>query len=305
MKTIYLDRVLLIIYINLSAYQAYSQDISGYWQGVLYQQSGVPVSYFPFSMEIIQNDSMVYGISEIRQYNALQYYGIMMFEGEFSDSILMYQELEIIEEQTNGSWYWCIKNANLQYSSNSNSLIGPWQAPTCNPGTIEVYRISTTDTLFCQGDEIEIEVTGQNINWYNNSNMDSLLWSGNTFTPDIDTTTIYYVTQTHYETESPAVPVVVRVENCTSINQPEIIQKEAYTYPNPTTSGQVNIILPNTEITQLRILDLTGRVVHAEFVVSEYRVKLNTHSFPSGLLLIQLMDETGSIMATGKFVNQK
>lgn len=305
MKTIYLNRVLLFIFLNLSVYQAYSQDISGYWQGVLYQQSGVPVSYFPFSMEIIQNDSVVYGISEIRQYNALQYYGIMMFEGEFSDSILMYQELEIIEEETNGSWYWCIKNANLQYSSNSNSLIGPWQAPTCNPGTIEVYRISTTDTLFCQGDEIEIEVTGQNINWYNNSNLDSLLWSGNTFTPNIDTTTIYYVTQTHYETESPAVPVVVQVKNCTSIIKPEIIQKEVHTYPNPVSNGQLNITLPKVEVTQLHILDLTGRMLHTQGVQSDNTLVLSTQTMPSGLLLIQFIDESGSVVATGKFVNQK
>jgi hypothetical protein len=76
-------------------------------------------------------------------------------------------------------------------------------------------------------------------------------------------------------------------------------------YPNPTKNAQLNITLPKTEVSQLRILDLTGRILHTQNVLSTDRVELNTHSFPNSLLLIQLMDEIGGVVATGKFVNQK
>lgn len=89
----------------------------------------------------------------------------------------------------------------------------------------------------------------------------------------------------------------------TNVQIHEMLSVEVY--PNPIDNGQLNITLPNKEISQLRILDLTGRVVHAQFVESTDRAELSTQTFPSGLLLIQLLDETGGVVATGKFVNQK
>jgi hypothetical protein len=94
-------------------------------------------------------------------------------------------------------------------------------------------------------------------------------------------------------------------ENNDVTNVDERHMNQLQLFPNPVTNNQLNITLPNTEISQLRVLDLTGRMVHAQAVLSDDRLQFNTHSFPYGLLLIQLLDETGSIMATGKFVNQK
>jgi hypothetical protein len=287
-----LQNIFILLFIIISTNKTHSQDISGYWQGVLFQQAGVPVSYFPFSINVFQNGSQITGTSEIRQYNAPQYFGIISFTGSLVDTLLSYQETTIDSQLTNGLWFWCIKNASLTYDSLSQSLSGPWQAPGCNPGTIELYRLATTDTLFCLGQSVSINVTGQNINWYSNANLDTLLWTGNTFNPSITATTTYYVTQTHYNTESPALPITVHIVNCTGINN---IQNEGSItiYPNPA-KDNIEIKLSddvglNSKL-HLNVLNALGQIVK-EVAINSKLTNINISNLSSGLYFYQLQDD--------------
>ena len=210
----------------LSTLSAFSQDISGYWQGVLTQQGGIPNTYYPFSMALSQNGNAVEGTSEIRLSSDSVYFGTMSLTGTFDGSNFQFQEMEVIEELTGSAWAWCIKSGNLLYDGNLQKLEGPWLPLGCSPDTIEIYRLAVlSDTVFCAGAAIELEVTGQNIKWYSDEALNDLVATGNVFSPIIDASTTYYVTQTHYDTESPAVPINV------------IVSDPAITNTNTTPSG--------------------------------------------------------------------
>lgn len=269
-----------------------SQDISGYWQGVLFQQSGIPVSYFPFSLNVIQNGSQIAGTSEIRQFNAPQYFGIMSFTGNLVDTLLSYQETAILSQLTYGFWFWCLKEASLSYDSLTQMLSGPWQAPGCNPGTIEMYRLSTSDTLFCSGQSVTVNVTGQNIKWYNNASLDTLLWAGNMFNPTISSTTTYYVTQTHYSTESPALPITIKIVNCTGFDK---MQNEIFLTisPNPAKDNLEIRLLNNISINsnlKLNLINEFGQIVK-EITIESQLTNVNISDLSSGLYFYRLQDD--------------
>lgn len=185
-----------------------AQDISGYWQGVLYQEFPGNTVYYPYSMSLQQTGTDVTGISEIRWATEPMYYGIMSLTGQFDGSLFTFQEQAILDQNPNPAAYWCIKNGELLYDQVQQTLEGPWYAPGCYPGTVELHRLAlASDTIFCLGDVVRLEVTGIGIRWYADSTLQDLLASGNVFFPNITATTVFYVTQTHYGTESPAFPV--------------------------------------------------------------------------------------------------
>jgi hypothetical protein len=52
--------ILLIFFLRVS--NAYSQDISGYWQGVIYQPANTTTpTYFPYRMVLTQNGNVITG----------------------------------------------------------------------------------------------------------------------------------------------------------------------------------------------------------------------------------------------------
>jgi len=214
MKNILILIITLIISISLNG-----QNISGTWQGVLYQGDGTPVNYFRFSMTLNQNGDNINGTSEIIRSNNQNQFAIITLTGSLSDTTFQFQEITIIDEQTDGTFSWCIKNGDLEYDSSQQKLEGNWQAPGCNPGTIEIYRLSViSDTVFCSNELIQLEVTGQNIRWYSDEELTDSLHSGNIYLPSITDTTTFYITQTHYNTESPAIPITVIVNPVPIIN---------------------------------------------------------------------------------------
>ena len=81
-----------------------------------------------------------------------------------------------------------------------------------------MYRLTIkADTLHCTPQAVPILTSGQNIRWYADIDKQTLLASGNTFTPFVYQTTTYYVTQTIYDTESPVVPYTIHI-NTTAAN---------------------------------------------------------------------------------------
>lgn len=205
-------RMLILLFIGSLPMQA--QDISGYWQGVLYQEYPGNTVYYPYSMSLQQTGTDVTGISEIRWADEPIYYGIMSLTGQFDGSLFTFQEQAILDQNPNPAAYWCIKHGELLYDPVLQTLEGPWDAPGCFPGTVELHRLAlNADTIFCLGDSIRLEVTGIGIRWYADSTLLDLLDTGNVFFPSITATSVFYVTQTHYGTESPAFPVRVVISS--------------------------------------------------------------------------------------------
>ncbi|MBP6185780.1 MAG: gliding motility-associated C-terminal domain-containing protein [Saprospiraceae bacterium] len=207
--------ILLSVVLHTSGWRVlHAQDISGYWQGVLYQDFPTGTVYHPLSMNLAQNGTAITGTSEILWATDPAYYGIMSLNGTFDGSLFSFQELTILDQNPHPSASWCIKSGDLIYNDINQVLEGPWQASSCYPGTVELHRLTLlSDTIFCIGDTVRIEVTGINIRWYSDPALTNLLDTGNIFYPGITATDTFYVTQTHYFTESPPFPIQVIISN--------------------------------------------------------------------------------------------
>ena len=120
-------------------------NINGTWEGYLTQSSKI----YKFSLYLSQNGTDISGTSTIR-YLEGDNYAVMSLSGYKSGSDIHLDEIEIIDGTNSG---WCIKSMDLAFGLVNNSinvLQGPWSAPYCSPGNIEL-QFSTDDPVPVNG----------------------------------------------------------------------------------------------------------------------------------------------------------
>lgn len=126
----------------------FGQDLIGTWTGSTTQE---PNREFFFEMTIdSQENGAVIGTTTIRD-DYTGNYGTIKFSGIVKDSVLTFNESELVKEdrtQIDTVWktntfYWCIKSGELNFSVSNNRgyLTGNWWSKTtCSPGTISVSK---------------------------------------------------------------------------------------------------------------------------------------------------------------------
>lgn len=191
------------------------QDISGIWQGV--QKENGTTRYWPYSFALTQSGSKIGGYSR-QVAGGTDAYSKQQIEGSFVNNILKFDETKFLDQINPPGGYWCLANGVvLTYDPVEEKLSGTYQADNCGdsgPGTFEMYRlVFKSPNNYCKGQPINLKVTGKDIRWYADINKQKLLNRGNEFSPNISQTTTFYVTQTLYNTESPALPVEIKVGN--------------------------------------------------------------------------------------------
>ncbi len=134
----------VLIYLSL---KLISQDISGDWQGIMYQPNNRMKYYtYGFSTHINQQNSKISGTNRIWFLSDASIYGVIEFTGEFNNNKLKFTESEIIkQDKKGGTFVWCIKTGTLNYSVVDDTAIlsGDWVAispKTCVPGKITLKR---------------------------------------------------------------------------------------------------------------------------------------------------------------------
>jgi hypothetical protein len=148
-------------------------DVSGYWQGVLYQGSATPS--FSYGMALTQNNVSVNGISTI-QTTDITSFGKKVLIGNTNQGTLKFTENSILAQRVSGFFYWCLLDGNLVMDSTGNKLSGVWTSGSCTPGTIEIYRLKLFSDS-CTSGLTTIRLLGQNIKWYSDSlNTTPIYW---------------------------------------------------------------------------------------------------------------------------------
>lgn len=236
---------------------AKAQDISGYWQGVTYQPVGGTSTYYPGSMNLTQApNGSVKGVGVGLQPNSI-YYVISDMTGNISNNIFTYYT-QIIDELRPPGYYWCTGNYRLTYNPLTETLTGSFSIPFCASGSAEFWRLKIlSNTTFCEGDVAKVDVSGQNVRWYTDSARTNLVATGNSFLPNINATTKFYVTQTHYNTESPSLPVLITIKSKkrVTINK-TICYGESYLgYVN--TGAYNDVFMASNGCDSIRTLNLT------------------------------------------------
>ncbi|GAB4017587.1 hypothetical protein GCM10028773_14500 [Spirosoma koreense] len=191
-----------------------AQNVAGDWLGVVYLDGPGQIAY-NYTLTLTQNGTSVSGTSQTSKPN--QPFGSSAFlSGQIMSSQLSFSEADASGNPVgSGVCFWKV---NLTYDPAGASLKGTFETINnsgCTQperGTVELYQVGLTSaSRFCKGSPIEAVVTGKNIQWYTSPSRTSPVARGNTFSPAITQTTTYYLTQTLYNTESPAVPITLEV----------------------------------------------------------------------------------------------
>ena len=114
-------------------------DISGAWQGTLYQQNpnGTILSY-SYSLDLTQNGNSIGGIARLQVPPPYGYYIVMKIRGSFSRDVLDFNDSLVIANVAPPGWFWCQKSVRL--TSIGATFQGTWTASGCGSGRIALSR---------------------------------------------------------------------------------------------------------------------------------------------------------------------
>lgn len=223
----------LILLSVIGAHVSNAQDIAGYWQGVEYPVSGL-VNFYPTLLTITQQGDSFGGYYFQTQQRQEQYNALYAVE---QGQIANYQGSFIINtpvRQTKADGgYWCTGRIDFTYDPDRQRLLGQatFNEPGCSPTTIELYRAKTIlAPLYCPDQPQPLTAYGFDVRWYADAQRQQLLHRGSLYQPTLDTTTTLYITQSLFDTESPPVPLVVKVTKLAITSSPSL---EAPCPPGP------------------------------------------------------------------------
>jgi hypothetical protein len=129
-------------------------------------------------------------------------------------------------------------------------MIGIYSLPTILPS-------STNPGVACHNEMVNLTASGAvSYTWI--SNTSSIMYGGNSINVIPGVTSVYTVTGTNANGCSGKTTVTQNVQDCTGLN--EFTLQGVKVYPNPTT-GVFTIELNNNSIKNIRIADITGRLV--------------------------------------------
>lgn len=211
--------VIVTLFVFAGIQAAFSQSYAGYWLGVTYPSD--PASeIFNYFGNFTQSGNALAGRAQTSN-PKVAFGGEADIKGTVTATTVKFRESDLMGSlNTPQTCYW---DLNLVYNAAEESLKGTYtniqNPPYCSEeggGKVELYRIVPKSVLsYCKGQPAKLAVTGKNIRWYDSPQKTTLLATGNSFTPKIDKSTIFYITQTLYNTESPAVPIRVEIVDVT------------------------------------------------------------------------------------------
>jgi gliding motility-associated-like protein len=185
-----------------------AQDLTGLWQGVSYKKG--TTDYYVLTLTLKQAGINVTGSGLTKLVNDSSY-AIQSVKGTVNNNVLTFQDITILDSLS--TFYWCMRYGDLTYDPVLEKLYGVnIETTNCKPSLIEMelYRLKIyADTVICGARNVPIRATGKNLRWYKDSTKRNIIFQGNAINPYVTSDTTFYVTQTIYDTESPAVPIKI------------------------------------------------------------------------------------------------
>ncbi len=198
----------------------FNQNLSGIWQGVAYQPTGGSTDCYPTTLYLTQTGNTLSGTS-YTSVSGTPYFAERTNTGSRSGNTLTYRETQILQKNDAPGFDWCLTNGTLTYDPTAEKISGTLHGQTedgrpCVDALLEVFRLQILSPLaFCQPGERTLTLSGHNVKWFSDKDLQNQIGVGNTLTRFISETTTFYVTQTseHCQVPSPATELTVVVGN--------------------------------------------------------------------------------------------
>ncbi|MDF1867990.1 MAG: hypothetical protein P1U70_24435 [Saprospiraceae bacterium] len=181
----------------------FTQDITGIWQGYSSRSNPDCIFYpetFTVTYFLEQNGNKITGTAEVTVEGTPYFAIYTLSSGNLTNNTLLF-----IEEPTQGvpppGTAWCTSVVGeLELFVAEGLLEGTLSSTNgsvCCEASIYLKRLEIlSDTIYCQGEIAKLEAKGENVKWYADDNLDSLIGSGNTLEVVIDEPTSFFITQT-------------------------------------------------------------------------------------------------------------
>lgn len=281
-----------------------TQGLTGVWQGYIARSNPECPLYpqvFLTTLLIEQSGNDIATDSEIIL-EGTPYFAFYTGEGSFTDNTLIY-----IAEPTQGvpppGSNWCTSVVvEAEYFEEEDLLIATSSSingSKCCESTSYLRRLTfLSDTILCKGELVELEARGENVKWYADNNLDTLLGSGNTIEVLINEPTSFYLTQTFLGEESPAVRFEVDVYE-SQITDFEIVTTNAC---NDNT-GMVEVLLENGIDALFRIDggDYSSRNMFEGLIAGGYELTIQDENGCEIDTTFQIIDQDCSIKIPNAF----
>lgn len=249
------SKILVLAVFLLFACHSHAQNISGFWQGILYL-GNAPGFNLPITIQLTQNGNTVTGTSFTLWPNSTSYLYESIY-GPIQNGVFNFQTT-ILDQVPPPDGPWCAPSGLLIYDSVQETLSGAFGGNGCPSGGIEVHQLKILSSLtFCAGAPVNLLVSGQNVRWYSDSSLQMLVATGNAYDPPIQNTTRYFITQTIYGTQSPGIALDVIIKQRSFSDIAHFIC-QGQTYLGYKTSGTyIDTLLASNGCDSIRTLHLT------------------------------------------------
>ncbi len=194
---------------------SFAQDMAGFWLGVTYP-TDPNNDIYNYTASLTSSGATIGGTARTAN-PTLAFGGLAYVSGRFANNQLTFKEANRNGGRNDQNiCYWDVA---LTYDPVTESLKGTYaniyNPPYCSErggGKMELYRIRLkSGTTYCKNAPVSLNVTGQAIRWYDSPQKTRLLATGSLYATTLPQSTTLYVTQTVYNTESPAVPIAIDV----------------------------------------------------------------------------------------------
>ncbi|MBH8569179.1 OmpA family protein [Microvirga sp. STS02] len=201
----------------LLAAPASAQSLTGVWQGVE-SETGKPNGYWPAVLRLQKSKGTdVFGVlyQEVGGNPGVSVTFQMRGSGSATGLRLTHQS-KLNETGRSLTSYWCDGAITFTYDPALEKLTGhATYRPVgdCSVGTFTFYRVKLkSPATVPAGTESTIRVSGRNVLWYADAELQQPLAAGNTYRTKLSKTTTFYLKQAYYPTEqSPVVPITIQV----------------------------------------------------------------------------------------------
>jgi len=124
--------------VELAALELGDFDLSGTWTGVMRQPNG-PYEVYNIVLDVVQNGDRVRGTSRLETLDQA-YWGEIEFEGRLEGNTLFFADVEVVDDNLGIFLEWCGKGGYLIVDPLAGRLEGPWRAPFCASGSLDLQR---------------------------------------------------------------------------------------------------------------------------------------------------------------------
>lgn len=202
-----------------------AQNLSGIWQGVLRDSNPKGIFNYTYTMTIAQSGQNITSHSYAVAVGT-PYACDFGSRGTVFNNVLTFEDTSFAVSEVPVGIIWCIKFGDLIYTPSLEKLSGtlPPLGPDYCHYKVELYRLLLdADTIHCGAKVVPITARGENVKWYADKERTIPLGSGNSFSPFVNKTTIYYATQTTQGFESIAIPITIHINPASSFQQNKTI----------------------------------------------------------------------------------